>query len=310
MPWVSLSLQVDAASAEGLADALLERGAISVELTDADAGRPGEIPLFWEPGEAPDARWPRSRLSALFDAGVDPAQAVAAACWAVEVPVPADLHTEPVQDQDWVRATQQQFGPIEISPRMWIAPSWCEPPDPSALVLRLDPGLAFGTGAHPTTWQCLRWLDEHLRSGQSVLDYGCGSGILAIAAKKLGAGRVVATDIDPDALQVSLDNALQNGVALDLRAPDALGAERFGCSPHCWLRTPALQGTSSSRAYSRFRSKPYRRRMPNGSILRNGMRAKAGFASLASDGRPDPDSARQREELLRQQRQRGQRAPA
>jgi ribosomal protein L11 methyltransferase len=227
MPWVSLSLQVDAASAEGLADALLERGAISVELTDADAGRPGEIPLFWKPGEAPDARWPRSRLSALFDAGVDPAQAVAAACWAVEVPVPADLHTEPVQDQDWVRATQQQFGPIEISPRMWIAPSWCEPPDPSALVLRLDPGLAFGTGAHPTTWQCLRWLDEHLRSGQSVLDYGCGSGILAIAAKKLGAGRVVATDIDPDALQVSLDNALQNGVALDLRAPDALGAERF-----------------------------------------------------------------------------------
>lgn len=227
MPWVSLSLELDAASAEGLADALLEHGAHSVELTDADAGRPGGIPLFWEPGEAPDARWPRSRLSALFDAGVDPISVVAAACYAVEVPVPAQLHTEPVQDRDWVRATQQQFGPIEISPRMWIAPSWCEPPDPLALVLQLDPGLAFGTGAHPTTWQCLRWLDEHLRSGQSVLDYGCGSGILAIAAKKLGAGRVVATDIDPDALQVSLDNALQNGVALDLRAPDALGGERF-----------------------------------------------------------------------------------
>jgi ribosomal protein L11 methyltransferase len=227
MRWVSLSLEVEAAAAEGLADALLDHGALSVELTDADNGRPGEMPLFQEPGEAPSDLWPRSRLSALFDAGVDLVQAVAAACWAVEVPVPAQLQAEPVQEQDWVRTAQRQFGPIEISPRLWIAPSWCEPPDPSALILKLDPGLAFGTGTHPTTWQCLRWLDEHLRLGQSVLDYGCGSGILAIAAKKLGAGRVVATDIDPDALQVSSHNALQNGVALDFLPPDALGSERF-----------------------------------------------------------------------------------
>ena len=103
-----------------------------------------------------------------------------------------------VAEQDWVRATQQQFGPIQISERLWIVPSWCEPPAPDAINLRLDPGLAFGTGAHPTTWQCLRWLDENLHEGQSVLDYGCGSGILAIAAKRLGAGEVSGVDIDAE----------------------------------------------------------------------------------------------------------------
>jgi ribosomal protein L11 methyltransferase len=227
MRWVLVSVEVDALWAESLADALIGRGALSVEVTDANVGTTRETPLFGEPGEAGRVIWPRNALSALFEEGVDPAQALTAACDAIQAPIPAELRIESVSDQDWVHATQQQFGPIQISSRLWIVPTWCQPPVPGILVLKLDPGPAFGTGAHPSTWQCLLWLDEHLHSGQSVLDYGCGSGILGIAAKKLGAGRVVATDADPDALEVSTRNARQNGVVLDVLTPEALRNERF-----------------------------------------------------------------------------------
>ncbi len=227
MSWISLSFEVDAARADALADALLEQGALSVEVTDADAGTARETPLFREAGEGEQTLWPRNRVSALFDASTDRARALGEACEAAGVPVPDGVETEAVGDQDWVRATQQQFGPIEISPRLWIVPSWCQPPVPGALVLKLDPGLAFGTGSHPTTWQCLRWLDEHLRPGESVLDYGCGSGVLAIAAKKLGAERVMGTDIDPNALEASRRNARENAVAVEFVLPDALPDDRF-----------------------------------------------------------------------------------
>lgn len=227
MSWISLSFEVDAARADALADALLEQGALSVEVTDADAGTAREISLFREAGEVEQTLWPRNRVSALFDPSTDRARALGAACESAGVPVPDGVETGAVGDQDWVRATQQQFGPIEISPRLWIVPSWCQPSVPGALVLRLDPGLAFGTGSHPTTWQCLRWLDEHLRPGESVLDYGCGSGILAIAAKKLGAQRVLGTDIDPNALEASRRNAGENAVAIEFVLPDALPDDRF-----------------------------------------------------------------------------------
>jgi len=227
MRWVLLSVEVDGAWAADLADALLEQGALSVEVSDADAGTARETPLFREFGEPAEVVWSHTLLSVLLDVDVDPAQALYAACNVIHMPVPEQWHTESLAQRDWVRATQQQFGPIEISTRLWIVPSWCQPPVPEALVLKLDPGLAFGTGAHPTTWQCLRWLDAHLRSGQSLLDYGCGSGILAIAAKKLGAGRVVATDIDPDALEVSARNACENGVVVDVLPPDLLRSGEF-----------------------------------------------------------------------------------
>jgi len=225
MSWVSLSLEVEAAWAEGLADALLEHGALSVELSDAGTGAQSE--LFGEPGQAEQALWPHNLVSALFTAGVDPAQVLGTACSRIGMPFPAQLRTESVPERDWVRATQAQFGPIEISPRLWIVPSWCQPPVSGALVLMLDPGRAFGTGAHPTTRQCLRWLDENLHVGQSVLDFGCGSGILGIAAKRLGAGRVVATDRDPDALEVSSRNAHDNAVALHIVPAEALHRETF-----------------------------------------------------------------------------------
>jgi ribosomal protein L11 methyltransferase len=227
MRWVSLSVEVDAPWAEGLVDALLERGALCVEVTDADVGTKHEAPLFSEPGEAAGIVWPRNTLRALFDVAVDPTEALAAACYAIEAPIPAELRIESVEEQDWVQATQQQFGPIQISSRLWIVPTWCQPPVPGTLVLKLDPGLAFGTGAHPSTRQCLQWLEAHLHPGQSVLDYGCGSGILGVAAKKLGAGQVVATDTDRDALLVASRNACQNGVVLDVLVPEELPNRKF-----------------------------------------------------------------------------------
>jgi len=227
MPWVSVSFDVAAAAAEAVADVLLEHGAISVDVTDAAAGTLHETPLFREPGEPEQSLWPLNRLNVLFEAGKAYEHAVTAACAEAGVAAPHPIRVEIVSDRDWVRATQQQFGPIEISPRLWIVPSWAEPPDAAKIVLRLDPGLAFGTGSHTTTWQCLSWLDQHLRAGESVLDYGCGSGILAIAASKLGGGRVVGTDIDPNALAASRHNAAENGAAVEFVPTDVVPADHF-----------------------------------------------------------------------------------
>jgi len=132
-----------------------------------------------------------------------------------------------VPEQDWVRLTQSQFEPIPISDRLWIVPSWHDAPDPNAIVLVLDPGLAFGTGSHPTTRLCLKWLEQNLRGGESVLDYGCGSGILAIAAKKLGAGKVIGTDVDAQAITASRDNAERNLTEAAFFLPDVVPGGEF-----------------------------------------------------------------------------------
>jgi len=196
-----------------LSDALLEAGAISVDVADAHAGTGQETPIFQEPGEEPGVAYSSNRLIALFDPGTDAAAALARACAAAGLdPVP-DYRTAEVPDQDWVKLTQSQFAPTRVSARLWVVPSWHAAPDGSDINIVLDPGLAFGTGSHPSTRLCLDWLDRHLVPGSSVIDYGCGSGILAIAAAKLGAGRVVGVDIDPLALVTSRYNAEQNRVA-------------------------------------------------------------------------------------------------
>jgi len=208
-----LTVVVDDAQAEALSDALLDRGAVSVSIEDAQADSDDEQPLYGEPGMAIERHaWRRSRLRILVEAGADPAQLLDAACAAATLPVPPIADARIVEDADWVRLTQAQFPPTRISARLWVVPSWHAPPDPGAINLRLDPGVAFGTGTHPTTRLCLAWLDEHDPGGKRVLDYGCGSGILAVAAALLGARAVTGTDIDPQALEAARANSLANGI--------------------------------------------------------------------------------------------------
>jgi ribosomal protein L11 methyltransferase len=221
---VELTLSAAECSAEALADALVEAGALSVSLEDANAETPDEQPLFGEPGLVPARHaWTASRLRVLVEEA-DSEGIVLAAAEAIGIEPPAIECRAAVADTDWVRATQSQFPPTRISDRLWIVPTWHEPPDASAIVVRLDPGVAFGTGTHPTTRLCLRWLDVNLGPGARVLDYGCGSGILAIAAAKLGASRVVGTDLDPQALQAARANSEANAVRADYTDPDSLRA--------------------------------------------------------------------------------------
>ncbi len=227
MSWLRASFRIAPTAAEALADALLERGALAVELADAHEGTPAEHPLFGEPGAEPLPLWSHQLISALFRRDEDPRAVIRAAVAALGLDAEPSVTLQPVAERDWVRATQRQFEPIEIGPRLWIVPSWHAAPDPGAVNLILDPGLAFGTGSHPTTWQCLRWLHANLTSNASVLDYGCGSGVLAIAAKRLGAGLVVAVDIDPAALEAARANAATNTAEVVVASPDAVPARSY-----------------------------------------------------------------------------------
>lgn len=217
-----LTLSADEESAEALADALVEAGALSVSVEDANAEGPEEQALFGEPGLTPARHaWAASRLRVLVD-GDDGASLIAAAGSALGIETPRIESCVAVEDTDWVRATQSQFPPTRISERLWIVPTWHDPPDPRAIAVRLDPGSAFGTGTHPTTRLCLRWLDANLTAGATVLDYGCGSGILAIAAGKLGAGAITGVDIDAQALRAARANSDANAVGADYTEPDLL----------------------------------------------------------------------------------------
>lgn len=221
-----LVLRLPAARVEAVSEALIdELGALSVALADADAGSEGESPLFGEPGTpAPAPAWPHSELTALF---ADEHSALAAATRLAAHDDGDGLRAvalRPLADADWVRLTQAQFGPVPVTPDFWIVPSWHDPPPGARRVIRLDPGLAFGTGTHPTTRMCLRWIANHADTlaGAGVLDYGCGSGILAIAAALHGAARVTAVDIDPDAVAATRGNAAANGAAVVAGAPDEI----------------------------------------------------------------------------------------
>jgi ribosomal protein L11 methyltransferase len=206
MPWLSLTFEVNAAAAELVSEALLQAGAQSVSL------------------ERPDA--PRCRLSVLVAIDADPGALVAHASQLAGLTEPLAFRATRLEDEDWVRRTQAQFPPIAIDGRLWIVPTWHEPPPESAgraaAVVRLDPGLAFGTGSHASTRLALTFLVRNMRGGERVLDYGCGSGILAIAAAKLGASCVDAVDVDPDSVLTAAANATLNSVALRAVAPDAL----------------------------------------------------------------------------------------
>jgi ribosomal protein L11 methyltransferase len=223
MAWLELSLIVTAAQQAEVEGALEDLGALAVTLLDAE-----DHPIFEPaPGETP--LWPEIALSALFEPDRDRAGLVHVLTDLVPDLAPEQIGFRNVEDQDWTRAWMDQFQPMRFGRRLWIYPSNIEPPqdDGDAIVVRLDPGLAFGTGTHPTTALCLEWLDALDLSGLTMIDYGCGSGVLAIAALKLGAARVVGVDNDPQALAASRDNAERNGVAdrLALVAPDAFAEQ-------------------------------------------------------------------------------------
>ena len=210
MAWQRVALVVAGSDAEHLSDELAARGAISVDLADADAGTAREREILAEAHEQA-AGWDRCRVTALFPADAD----IDAALEGAEVDMTA-ASVDRLEDADWVALTQRQFEPIRAGERLWIVPTWHDPPRADAVNIALDPGAAFGTGSHATTRMCLAWLERNVAPGDSVLDYGCGSGILAIAALKLGAASATAVDIDPLALEAARYNARRNSVALDV----------------------------------------------------------------------------------------------
>lgn len=226
--------------AEALSDALIEAGVLSVSVEDADSDTDAERALFGEPGMEPQVQaWHRNRVVALLPDGLDTAQVLEYISASGIADYDADQWSvRDVPDADWVRLTQSQFQPIQIGQRIWIVPSWHHdnPAVPPAsnelghggtLHIALDPGLAFGTGSHPTTHLCLKWLEQNIQGGESVLDYGCGSGILAIAAGLLGAGDIQAVDIDEQAVQSTQYNAQVNGAQVQAMLPDALSEGKF-----------------------------------------------------------------------------------
>lgn len=218
----------DEKSAEDFGDLLLDAGAMSVTIEDADRDKPDEVPLYGEPGLEPQTlAWRRSRLSVLVAEDFDAVTSAAIAAKALGIEVPQIESDSAVPDENWVKVTQAQFKPTRVSDRLWIVPTWHEPPSPEAINIRLDPGVAFGTGSHPTTHLCLKWLDAHIKPGMHVLDYGCGTGILAIAAAKLGADPVDGTDIDPQAVEAAAANAKANDVKARFVLPGAVGEQTY-----------------------------------------------------------------------------------
>lgn len=216
-----LNLLCPEACVEDLSEALEALDALSVSVEDADAQTEHEQALFGEPGMPPPKEgWQRSKVVALF-AKEEEAKEAAVLLAAQDFFESCQLLSiAAVPDQDWVRLTQSQFAPVEITPEFWIVPTWHEPPAQAREIIRLDPGLAFGTGTHPTTRMCLRWIATHQVKGQRVLDYGCGSGILAIGAAKFGATRIDAVDIDEAAVGATQLNAQANEVSLNSGLPD------------------------------------------------------------------------------------------
>ena len=231
MAWLLVKIEATEQTADTISDALMDIGALSASIEDANAETSAEQAIFGEPSSAdihypPPGIWQQNIVTAMFDEAVDVENIIKALC--AETGIASFIyHTETIAEQDWVRATQAQFDPIKITDNLWIVPTWHDAPSPDAVNIVLDPGLAFGTGSHPTTSLCLEWLTRQNLTNQSVLDYGCGSGILAIAAKKLGAMPVIGVDIDQQAIIASNYNAQQNQVSVEFYDADNFNHQVF-----------------------------------------------------------------------------------
>ncbi|MEE9331231.1 MAG: 50S ribosomal protein L11 methyltransferase [Methylophilaceae bacterium] len=225
MAWQLLKIQANDQNADAISDALMALGALSASIEDAHAETAAEQAIFGEPGDPPPSIWQQNIVTAMLDESVNIDQLLH--------DLEATTHTqefsyvtEMIEEQDWVRATQAQFDPIHITDKLWIVPTWHTSPNQEAINIILDPGLAFGTGSHPTTRLCLEWLTQQ-DSLENMLDYGCGSGILAIAAKKLGAQQVVGVDIDDQAIVASRLNAKQNKTNIDFFDANEFTDQKF-----------------------------------------------------------------------------------
>ena len=231
MAWLLLKIEATEQTADLISDVLMDIGALSVSIEDANAETEAEQAIFGEPSSThiqypPPGIWQQNIVTAMFDEDVNLEKTIAALCSETGI-AQFKYHTEIIAEQDWVHATQAQFNPIEITPKLWIVPTWHDAPNTDAINIVLDPGLAFGTGSHPTTSLCLEWLTQLNLKNYRVLDYGCGSGILAIAAKKLGAQHVVGVDIDSQAIIASNYNSQQNQVQIDFLDANAFTHQQF-----------------------------------------------------------------------------------
>lgn len=261
MSFKQLIVNIDSQRAEQLSDIFFDLGALSVSIEDEHEGTELEQPIFNEPGMDVEKLWEHSKVVILLEQNADVVNMVADA--ALELNHTFDYQEEIVDDQDWVRLTQSQFTPIEITPNLFIVPSWHDIPNPDALGIILDPGLAFGTGSHPTTFMCLQWIADNVKPEHEVLDYGCGSGILAITAKKVGAIRVDGVDIDPQAIESSLYNASNNQVVVNFSLPNSFVAHQYDVVIANILSNPLRMLASALASYVK----------PSGQIILSGILA-------------------------------------
>ncbi len=225
MAWLLLKIRANERNADAISDALMDIGALSASIEDANAETLAEQAIFGEPGDPPPGIWQQNIVTAMFGEDADVSQIIDSLSQETAI-AKFQYSTEIIAEQDWVRATQAQFDPIRITDTLWIVPTWHVAPNEDAINIVLDPGLAFGTGSHPTTHLCLEWLTQQ-NAMTSVLDYGCGSGILAIAAKKLGAESVIGVDIDDQAIIASEYNAQQNQVDIEFFDANAFTHQTF-----------------------------------------------------------------------------------
>ncbi|UDG82819.1 50S ribosomal protein L11 methyltransferase [Candidatus Vallotia lariciata] len=228
MSYREVVVEVDRNSAESLSDALLELGVLSVCIEDADSETPYEQALFDESGLiSGQVVWMHSRVIAMLGSKQDPTILLVAAANKAEMPMLPAFTTRNVHEQDWLKLIQTHLKPIHIGQKIWVVPTWHDAPKQDAVVLKLDPGLAFGTGRHPTTRLCMEWIEQHVQAGNSLLDYGCGSGILSILACKCGASPVVGVDIDPQAIELTQRNSKHNHVEITYKFPHECPANKF-----------------------------------------------------------------------------------
>lgn len=282
MPLLEIQLLMPRGRLDAWSDALIAAGALSVAIEDEDRDTDVEVAVYGEPG-APtsDPGWRNNRVSILIEDTTDAAAMLESASRSLGQTAPAILRRKRLHDRDWVRQTQSQFAPIRVG-RIWIVPSWHEPPDPAACNVRMDPGVAFGTGSHPTTRLCLAWLDQRLASNARLLDYGCGSGILSICAARLGASEVVGVDIDPQALRTAQLNAERNGVRAQYTSAAGLaahGSRRFDVVIANILANPIVQLAPTLLGYLQ----------PHGCIVLSGILERQADTVLQAYARADPD---------------------